>query len=352
MELKENKIKKCLKSYLCGKKHLEIDNDKALAYFKQSSRLISELKANNINNLLLNETEVECDKLITSTLESSIDVIDTKNIITNDDNDIFNTIETGKNNDLIKYKKQDFYKINSDGLTALHFAIKCGDSSVLKYAFKNGVDIDIPENTNGHTLFEFACLERDPNIIKFLQDNGADIHKHKAFRNNIKYYNKIKQIDNSLILKIILTGKKKSDNKKLDFIYKYIPESTLIGLDNITIKDFIYYLQAHATETYINIIKEELEYNLLEKITCPNSKLEIILYNLIPFIDYPFNLSLRWLLNIEIKYKILKILKYNKITKLEQQLVNDINDSYIKTKLFNKDFMNNILYYWTNKINV
>lgn len=341
MELGEKKIKKCLKSYLCGKKHLANDSDKALAYFKQSTKLISELKANNINNVLLNETEVECDKIITSTIKETT--------IESNDNDIFNTIETGQTNDLIKYRLQDFYKINSDGLTPLHFAIKCGDSYVLKYAFQFGVDIDVPEDKNGYTLFEFACLERDPNIIKFLQDNGADVHKHKAFRNNIKYYNSIKQIDNSLILKIILTGKKKSDNKKLDFIYKYIPETTLIGLDSITIKEFVYYLQAHATETYITIIKEELEYALLQKITCPNNKLEIILYNLVPFIDYPFNLSLRWLLNLEIKYKILKILKNNKNTKLEKLLLDDINDSYIKTKLFNKDFMNNILYYWTNR---
>ena len=77
-----------------------------------------------------------------------------------------------------------------------------------------------------------------------------------------------------------------------------------LNLWNIIFKDFIIKLNdllnnlsIDISNTYINIIKEELNYELLNNNICPNNKIEIILYNLIPFINYNYNLNLSWLNN-------------------------------------------------------
>ena len=42
---------------------------------------------------------------------------------------------------------------------------------------------------------------------------------------------------------------------------------------------------------------------------CPKSKIEILLYNLVPFINYGDTLKMNWLISLEVKFMILKILK-------------------------------------------
>ena len=85
----------------------------------------------------------------------------------------------------------------------------------------------------------------------------------------------------------------------------------LVGLDKYTIKDIIIGLdymfdtKNNAVE-YINIIIEELNtYNEYNKTTkCSYNKVDIILLNLVPFINYPFNISSIFLIKNEIKHLI------------------------------------------------
>jgi hypothetical protein len=91
------------------------------------------------------------------------------------------------------------------------------------------------------------------------------------------------------------------------------------------------------------------------KLGCPTDKLQIILYNLVPFIDYQDNLKLNWLISVEIKYVILKILK-NKIKintiQLKQELTELLYISYIKPEIIPEGLIQLIVLQWINKIKV
>ena len=161
--------------------------------------------------------------------------------------------------------------------------------------------------------------------------------------------------------------------KYLNFIFNYIDENINISLEipelnNITvsknkiiIKDLIIKLENFlnnlddiSRETYINIIKEELDNELLLKLGCPINKLELLLYNLCPFINYD-NLSLDWLISLEIKYIILKILK-NKLKinmiELKNELSKILYESYIKNDIISKGLIQIIVLQWFSKIKV
>ena len=353
----DTKIKKCLKSYLCGKKHMNTDNNTALQYFKQTTKLLHDLKINNMENKyndILDQTENECDKLLNKTLETTIEE---PNIITKKSQpiDIFSCIEKGDIDTIKTYNELDFYKTNAEGLTALHYAIKYGDTKILKYAFRLGIEIDTPELKTGYTLLEYAGVSNDPNLVTFLENNGANVYKHIKFRENKKYFNKLKQIDNSLIIKLVLVNYPPIETDSLSFIFDYIASTEKIGLDNITIKEFVLHLQSFVEtidNTFVNILKEELKFSLSNKLGCPQNKLDIILYYLALFINYPFNLTLRWLINLEIKYNFLKILKTTKPKNIKNVLIETIDNKYIKTNLLSRQTMENILSQWLIKINV
>jgi hypothetical protein len=367
--INNNKIKKCLKSYLCGKKYINKNSNIALEYFKQSSCLINSIKKNNngVIDKLLEETENACNQQLTNTLEMTIEQYiepNKKNLLAkytdnnNHDNELYNVIDMGdiKQLTINNYNEKDFYINNSDGLTPLHYAIKCGDTKVLKIAFSVGAHIDCPDTRFGHTLLEYAGLSGDPNMINFLESNGANVHKHINFRESVKYFNQVKEIDNALIMKLVLISKP-LDDKSLDFIFKYIDINEMIGLNNITIKEFLLHLQSFISslvskDVFIDIIKEELKYSLQNKLGCPSNLLQLILYNLVPFMDYKYNLSLRWLLDLEIKYNIFKILKTTNIKNIKKKLINKVNKSYIKSNILTKEYLDNILSQWLIKINI
>jgi hypothetical protein len=46
----DSKIKKCLKSYLTGKKYYNSDIDKSYQYFKQCAIILNDLKKDNLVN--------------------------------------------------------------------------------------------------------------------------------------------------------------------------------------------------------------------------------------------------------------------------------------------------------------
>ena len=291
-----NIMNKCLKSFLCGKKYLTCDIEKAYNYFYQSIKIIENIKKNNPSDydIILDEIEIECYKYLPINL--------------------FNFIEKGNINILKKISNIDFKVYNEDGLTPLHYAIDYGDISFIKYAIQLGYSID--ETTqSGYTLLEYACIKKDPNIISFLIDNGANMKKYIDFRKYNKFINNGNSIDIILILKNILNTKNIINNNEdnyLEWIFDFIDPNTILDIkynisdnNNILFKDLICKLYIllnkfllESRETYINIIKEELQFDLLNnQLRCPNNKIELILYYLVPFINYKFNLNLIWLNN-------------------------------------------------------
>jgi hypothetical protein len=327
-----NKIKKCIKSYLCGRKYIKNDKDKAQDYFNKTLLIYNDICAKN---------ELEEDKK--TILNEIYDKTNKYMLVLRDS--LFDLIDRGEINKVKKYYDiDDFYIYNEEGFTPMHYAIKNGDTLFLKFAFSLGVEIDTPDKINGHTLLEYACLSGDPNMINFMILNGANIKKHQEFRNSIKYHNNTNQIDYGLIMKYILTNNNKESNEKsLSFIFDYIAPSDKIGLDNITVRDLIMHIEdlllkipVIAKQNIIAILKEEIQYELSNNIFCPSNRLEILLYNLIPFMEYPFNLSLRWLIQLEIKYIYYKL-------KNKEMVLENINNSYINNYLLPNDFIQNLL---------
>lgn len=378
-------IKKCLKSYLTGKKYYETDMDKSYEYFKQCIRILNDMKEKNISIYngfadIIEETETECSKFLTLAIEKTIEKPLSKTVFPSTDNkELFEIIETGNIQKLKEYiyGSLDFNIYNEQGLTPLHHAIKFGDVSYLKQSFKLGACID-QTSKFGHTLLEYACLEKDPNMINFLTTHGADMKKHLRFREGKKYFNNGNQIDISLIEKIIMDFNEKESTlyviKQLGFLFNYINETEPIHIEycepnNSTIpkrkilfvelvKKLDKYLETigrEQAETYISIIKEELNYDLSFKLGCPTDKIQIILYNLVPFIEYQDNLRLNWLISVEIKYIILKILK-NKVkintSQLKQELTELLYISYIKPEIIPEGLVQLIVLQWIYKIKV
>ena len=378
----DSKIKKCLKSYLTGKKYYNSDIDKSYQYFKQCAIILNDLKKNKLVNDdfidIINETEVECNKYISDVLCLSIEQPLYKCDKTHDcDDKLFNIIETGDNNYLnnLKYGEINFKIYNEYGLTPLHYAIKYGDTTFLKNALKLGGQID-ETNKFGNTLLEYACLEKDPNMINFLLQYGANMQKHLLFRDSKLFFNNGNQIDSLLLQKHIMQIENNLEKpiQYLDWIYNYIDKTTKIDLEyanqsNITIslepilfEEFnnklnvlLNIIDKESRETYINIIKEELEYNLLYKLGCPNNKIDLILYYLVPFINYENTFQLNWILSYEIKYIIFKILKNKKkinFKELKNNLLDILYESYIKNNIVSNGLIQIIILQWISKMNI
>jgi midasin (ATPase involved in ribosome maturation) len=66
-------------------------------------------------------------------------------------------------------------------------------------------------------------------------------------------------------------------------------------------------------------------------------------------------LKLNWLISLEIKYLIIKIIKHkNKIniTTLKKELFNLLNEIYVKTNLISPGIIYTLVIQWISKINV
>jgi|UniRef100_A0A6C0IUE5 ankyrin repeat protein len=251
---------------------------------------------------------------------------------------VFNLISEGNLECITDTDSTYNYEIyNNEGLTPLHRCINVGDTAILKELFKKGEKIDLV-NKDGHTLLEYACLQQDPNVILFLINHGADMKKHLYFRNNIKLHLAINDIDTANIAKICLIDKESSDKIDLNFLFEYITPTTKIGLDDIEFKDFINNISnvvskfpTDSQNSIITIWKEELSYQLKNQLGCPTNYLEIVLMNMVPFIEYDFNISNRNILTNEIIILIKHlILKNNYIfdIKFSKQLIDKIWEDY------------------------
>lgn len=365
----ENKIliKKYLKLYLTGEKIFEKDKEKAYGYFKESLLLLDEIRKTKIkekHEKILNETETNSYKFISLTIESSID---TENITNKsiDNNLLINCIETGDLTELKKYKYGEINFLEND---ILHHAIRFGDASFLKLAFKLGAKIDTP-NCDGYTLLEYACLQQDPNMINCLISHGANMKKHLYFRDGtLKYLNKNNHIDICILLKIIisyLSNDTKNESNiifnKIILIKNLLNLNEIIGLDNFTYNDLINglfnllnKLNEEYALTYLNIVIEELNYTIKNKLGCPKNKLELILINLVPFIEYPFNISIDWVISLELKYLILKLIRQKKKLNsldIKNELFENIWNNYINNELIQENYIGILIYQWIARLN-
>jgi hypothetical protein len=355
----EDKIKKCLKSYLTGKKIFDTDKNKAFEYFKQSLKYLTLIENKEQYKDILKDTETECNKMITITVEQTIE----KPISQIAQINLFELIEIGDVEELKKIKSHhlNFYVYDENGNTPLHKAVKFGDTTFLKCCLKLGCPIDIV-NKNGLTLLEYACLERDPNIILFLLKNGSNMNKHIFFRDgekkNIQTQN---YMDIAIIIKLVLLHSPIDDIEEIKFLFNYFKNEDLIGFNNITYNEFFKHLQSllnklnpDAKESYISLIRDELVFPLKSSLECPNNKFELLLVYLVPFIDYNFNLTVDWCIHVELKYFFIKLLKKsNKINDKEKHIVlSYIWENYVKNNLIEDEYLGNLVFQWISKIKV
>ena len=354
-----NNIKKCLKSYLTGKKYFDTDKNKAFEYFKQSLKYLSMIEDKEKYKEILKDTETECTKMITITVEQSIE----KSVPQESQFNLFNLIEIGNVDELKKIKSHhlNFHIYDEIGNTPLHKAIKFGDTTFIKCCLKLGCPIDII-NKGGFSLLEYACLEKDPNMINFLLKNGSDMNKHLFFRDGEKKnVQKQNYIDIAIIIKLILLHEPINDIKDIKFLFNYFNENDLIGFNEITYNEFLKYLQSllnklslESKESYLSLIRDELVFPLKSSLECPNNKLELLLVYLVPFIDYNFNLSIDWCIHIELKYFFIRLLKESKkINEKEKNIVlTYVWDNYVKTNLIEDDYLGNLILQWVSKIKI
>ena len=86
---------------------------------------------------------------------------------------------------------------------------------------------------------------------------------------------------------------------------------------------------------------------------CPRNKIELILINLVPFIEYPFGLSIDFVVSLELKYIIIKIIKKKlSITDMKMELTNEVWDKYINNNLLTNDYIGILISQWISKIKV
>jgi ankyrin repeat protein len=336
-----DKLRKALQLYIEGKNNIDKNDTLAKNNFMKTLEALTEIKnleSSSKYMQLIQTTEADCRKFLQT-------------------HNIFDLVTR---NCLDKIKKLDyinFREINDTGNTILHHAVEVGDTSILKELLKKGGMIDTV-NGNGHTLLEYACLKNDPNMIAFVIAHGGNMKKHLFFRKgDQKQYLHKSDIDMAILLKLVTSNSinKNQSYQLFSCIEKYFNMNELVGLDKFTVRDVLIGLNnmfnnKESYKTYINIIIEELnEFELNKTITkCIYNKIDILLSNLVPFINYPFNIASIFLLKSEIKYLIKNILKNNK--NFKDELMEKLFDIYIKTNLFQEDYIGIIVYNILSKI--
>ncbi len=341
MNTEQDVLKEAIRMYVTGKNHFHKDKIKAKEYFLKSLEIIKELK--NVQNIsqytqLIQSTEAECMKYLKNT----------------------NVFEMIRMNDIDSIKKMDhinFREINDEGNTVLHYAIDVGDTGILKELLKKGGMIDTV-NGNGNTLLEYACLKKDPNVIAFIISHGANMKKHLFFRKgDNKFYLNKSDIDMAILLKLVITNSiNKEDYSSFNFIHKYMKINELVGLDKYTVRDVmigLHYMFSNkeSYHTYKKILIEELDTFIAMKNLnkCIYNMIDVILINIVPFINYPFNISSVFIIKEELKWLMKEILKNNK-NDFKNILMNSLFEKYITTGLFAEDYIGVIVYNILSKI--
>ncbi len=330
MKLDHN-TKGVLRNYLKAKENIN-DKSKFMKYLEKVLLYLTKVDLDSLDN--------EYKKYITEikkyTSENITKVVGELLVKTNKKigDDIFNKINEGDLNSITDTENIYNYQIfNKEGLTPLHKCINMGDTTILKELLKKGEKIDLV-NKNGNTLLEYACLQKDPNLILFLLNHGANMKKHLFFRDKTKLKLELNDIDLANIIKICLLSPNNESDIDLDFLFNYIEPSKDIGISGIKFEKFIIFLKRllsnlpkESVDSIIDIWQDELSYSLQNQMGCPNNYLEILLINLVPFIDYPFSISNRNIVTNELIHLI-------KFMSIKNNYLIDIN--------FNKNLINKI----------
>lgn len=313
---------------------------KSLQYYKYY--ISNSERDNNNSNNQINTKYVE-DK-VKHLIDSNIDNIDesySNMVVYNDEqtNEIFNLINNGDmeefKNKYIKYNHFLFYK---NGITPLHYAIKNGDSSFAILLLNLGGKIDTVTKS-GITLFEYAFIKNDPNMMDFLIKYGANVVKHNKLRSYKNITNLSNEIDIALLYAYIIFDNPVNYDyriKHMNWVFRYLNDK---DIDKIKIFDNnidTYTIIKHIDniintlkypEEYLLIISEELEYELNKSLACPLNRIQLLLYYLIPFINYKDPIILQWLLILEIRYSIKQTMK-NSMTEFKKNLKDKLNNDY------------------------
>ena len=213
---------------------------------------------------------------------------------------------------------------DQDGHTPLHIAIKNGDLKILTLLLKYEGNINLLTKY-GFTLFEYACLQKDPVTINYLQNHGASMDKHLDLRDKFTLEISHDDLDDIIILKNNILSKKNSFYFIPENIYRSNKIDQPAGIKNFLIKDILLHLETFLEKidsnkryNYLKIISQEFEEydNCNKKLTCPKNMITLITYNLAPFINYQYNYSSNWLINLEISFSLKKLLKENVSNKI------------------------------------
>jgi len=192
------------------------------------------------------------------------------------------------------------------------------------------------------------------------------MQKHLFFRKgDRKFYLNKSDMDMAILLKIIIVNRLKTssdDNSafsSFSFLQKYLNLNELVGIDKFTVKDVliglhIMFLNKESYKSYSSIIKEELDsYEIEHKkgIICIYNKIDLLLSNIVPFINYPYNISSIFILKHEIKVLMKNILIQNK-KEFKNILMTKLFNDYIQTQLFPEDYIGIIVYNILSKIKI
>ena len=324
-------LKKALKYFLKLKEN-ESNDTKGIGFANKSLSYINMIQNKKKFNKVIIETEEYCNNFI----KSSVILENVETIIIKYD-DIFKLIKKGNLDSFknIKINPKELTKNNGEGTTPLHYCIMVGDTTILKKLLNYDVSINTI-NSRGNTLIEYACLCGDPNMVKFLTNHGSLIKKSLFLRDKqVKIKLKTDNLDCACISKIMLMNSyQKKIKQDMIFIKKFINFNDLCGFGNFTIENLLIgigvSLEKVSLKNYLQIIEEEFSQELKNYIYCYKSKVEILIYNLIPFIDYKFNISQEnaYLMELFFLKKI-----YNK-----KALIDVLFDRYVGT-LVSEDFI-------------
>ena len=285
-------LKKALKYFLKLKEN-ETNDKKGVGFANKSLSYLNQIKNKAKYNEIINETEDYCNNYIKY---SAVPIVNIKKTL--EYNEIFDIIKKGDLAafDNITLNPKDLVKNNGDGMTPLHLCVEVGDTTILKKLLDYDVSINTI-NSKGNTLIEYACLCGDPNMVKFLTNHGALIKKNLFLRDKqVKIKLKTNNLDSACICKIMLMN---SYKKKIKYEFKELKKNinfnSLCGFGNFTIENLLigisHSIDDISLKNYLDIVLEELSYDLNDELFCYKNKVEVLIYNLVPFIEYEFNIT-------------------------------------------------------------
>ena len=319
---------------------------------------------NNFNNIL-SYIKKYCMNRINIVFDESLNI---ENKVIN--NNIFVPIEEG-NLEAISISESftNFRIYDDNGMTPLHACIKNGDTTILKKFLKSGESIDL-NNKEGHTLLEYACELRDPNLISFLILHGSNPKKHLFFRENNKDCKMLtNDIDLANMIKICLqigalsknrklpkdareklfynindNSVENSENKKIyedklrKLCFSRINEDHIVGLGNLEFNNFfefycrtLFNLDEELFVSYLDIISDEFNFELNNRLGCPSDYFEILIIYLFPYIKYDFNISTKFIVINELVFAVRFICEKNHLklnNKYYEKLMNKLWKDY------------------------